>query len=97
MIIEPWIKLNLSIENNRLHFSIINSKPSSAELNGTKGNIGLKNVTKRLELLYPGTHELNIVSESDSYTVHLSLQLHEIKDHTTSKDELKPTSEYAMA
>ena len=47
----------------------------------TKGNIGLKNVTKRLELLYPGTHELNIVSEPDSYTVYLSLQLHDIKDH----------------
>jgi two-component system sensor histidine kinase AlgZ len=97
MITEPWIKLNLSVDNNRLHFCIINSKPSSNDLIATKGNIGLKNVTKRLELLYPGTHELKIVSEQDSYAVYLSLQLHEIKDHTIINNEIKPLSEYAMA
>jgi LytS/YehU family sensor histidine kinase len=104
MITHPWIKLNLSVENNRLHFSIINSKPSSNDLIATKarlpvgqGNIGLKNVTKRLELLYPGTHELNIVSEPDSYAVYLRLQLDDIKEYTTIKDEIKPLSEYAMA
>ena len=97
MITQPWIKLNLSVENNRLDFSIINSKPSNIESPMTKGNIGLKNVRKRLELLYPGTHELNIVSEPDSYAVHLILQLQDIKDHTTIKDEIKPLNEYAMA
>jgi LytS/YehU family sensor histidine kinase len=97
MITEPWIKLNLSIEKNTLRFSIINSKPSSNDLISTKGNIGLKNVTKRLELLYAGTHELKIVSEPDSFSVYLSLQLHDLKDHTPIKDEIKPISEYAMA
>ena len=97
MITEPWVKLNLTIGNNRLHFSIINSKPSGNELSGVKGNIGLKNVTKRLELLYPGTHELNIVTEPETYAVHLSLQLYDIKDSTTIKDEIKPLNEYAMA
>ena len=97
MIKEPWVNLNLSIENNRLHFSIMNSKPSNNELSTTKGNIGLKNVTKRLELLYPGSHELKIISEPDSYTVHLTLKLHDIKDHIPIKDEIKPQSEYAMA
>jgi LytS/YehU family sensor histidine kinase len=97
MITQPWIKLNLSVENDRLHFSIINSKPSNNELNASKGNIGLKNVTKRLVLLYPETHELKIVSEPDSFSVYLSLQLHDLKDHTPIKDEIKPISEYAMA
>ena len=97
MITKPWIKLSLAIDNNRLHFSIINSKPLSAELRARKGNIGLKNVRKRLELLYPGTHELNIVSESESYAVYLILQLQYIKDHTILKDEIKPLNEYAMA
>jgi sensor histidine kinase YesM len=94
----------LFVENNRLHFKITNSKPSTNELNASKacltgrqGNIGLKNVTKRLELLYPGTHELKIVTEPDSFSVYLSLQLHDIKDHTGIKDEIKPISEYAMA
>ncbi|HJS55690.1 MAG TPA: hypothetical protein VJ765_14145, partial [Chitinophagaceae bacterium] len=62
-----------------------------------QGNIGLKNVRKRLELLYPGTHELNIASEPDSYAVYLIVQLQDIKDHTTIKDEIKPLNEYAMA
>jgi hypothetical protein len=97
MITQPWVKLNIHIENNRLHFMIINSKPSTNESSISKGNIGLKNVTKRLELLYPGTHELNIVSEQDSYTVYLVLQLHDIKDQITMKDEIKPVIEYAMA
>ena len=97
MITQPWIKLNLFVENNRLHFSIMNSKPPTNEPAISKGNIGLKNVKKRLELLYPGTHELNIVSELDSYTVCLGLQLQDIKDHTPLKDEIKPLNEYAMA
>ena len=97
MITEPWVKLNLSIENNMLHFSIINSKPANNEPQIPKGNIGLKNVTKRLELLYPGTHELKIVSEPNNYAVYLSLRLHETKDHTIIKDEFNPMSEYAMA
>ena len=97
MITEPWIKLNIHIENNRLHFIIINSKLRSNEHTPAKGSIGLKNVRKRLELLYPGTHELNIVSEPDSYAVYLILQLQDIKDYTTIKDEIKPLNEYAMA
>ena len=97
MITEPWVNLNMSIENNTLHFSIVNSKPANNESQITKGNIGLKNVTKRLKLLYPGTHELKIVSEPNGYAVYLSLQLHETKDHPIIKDEFNPMSEYAMA
>ena len=97
MITQPWVKLYIYIENNRLHFTIRNSKPPTNEPIAAKGNIGLKNVRKRLELLYPGTHELNIVSEPGSYAVHLILQLQDIKDHTTIKDEIKPLNEYAMA
>lgn len=103
MITQPWVKLAIHIENNWLRFTVMNSKPSTNEFPLSKallpvgqGNIGLKNVTKRLQLLYPGTHELSIVSESDSYSVYLSLQLHDIKSHTIIKDEIKPKSEYAM-
>ncbi len=104
MITQPWVRLAIQIENDWLRFTVMNSKPSTnesflskARLPVGQGNIGLKNVTKRLELLYPGTHELRIFSESDSYSVYLSLQLHDIKNHTIIKDEIKPTSEYALA
>jgi len=97
MITHPWVTLNIRIETDRFHFIVRNSQPMTNEAVTTKGNIGLKNVSKRLELLYPGSHELNIVSEPDSYSVYLSLQLHDIKNHTISKDEIKPMSEYALA
>ena len=97
MITQPWVTLNIKIENDRLRFIIRNSQPMTNETVTTKGNIGLKNVTKRLELLYPDTHELNIISESDSYSVYLSLQLHDIKNHRMIKNEKKPMNEYALA
>ena len=97
MITQPWVKLYIYIENNRLHFTIRNSKPPTKDPIAAKGNIGLKNVRKTLELLYPGTHELKIVSEPASYAVYLILQLQDIEDHATIKDEIKPLNEYAMA
>jgi sensor histidine kinase YesM len=97
MIEEPWVKLKIYVENNQLHFMITNSKPSSNEAAMSKGNIGLKNVRKRLELLYPQTHQLKIADESDSYTVELILQLDDLKMNTTIKDQTKPRNEFAMA
>lgn len=44
--------------------------------NTEPGGIGLSNVTKRLDMLYPGhQHLLNIIQENNKYTVSLSLQL----------------------
>lgn len=39
------------------------------------GGIGLKNVKRRLELLYPNMHQLNTRSENGFYYVHLELTL----------------------
>jgi len=97
MISHPWVRLTIKIENNRLCFIIKNSKPPvNVTLTG-KGNIGLKNVKKRLELLYPGTHELSVISEEGSYAVRLDLQLHDTKDNIAIMNELKTQREYAMA
>jgi two-component system LytT family sensor kinase len=97
MLAHPWVKLEIIIENNTLHFSITNSRPKEAEPHVKKGNIGLKNVKKRLELLYPGTHDLNIISEPESFFVSLKVPLQEAKDHVATNEELKETTAYAMA
>jgi sensor histidine kinase YesM len=39
------------------------------------GGIGLNNVRRRLNLLYPGKYNLEINDEPDTYTVELSLVL----------------------
>lgn len=97
MITQPWIKLNVYVENNWLYFTINNSKPPTNEPSELKGNIGLKNVIKRLELLYPGTHELTLISEPEFYAVYLKLQLLDMKDHSIIKGDIKQQAEYALA
>lgn len=97
MISHPWVKLHITIENNRLHFIIINSLPATTEATNSKGNIGLKNVRKRLELLYPDSHGLNIASEAASYAVYLNIELKDIKFPLSANKELKPTADHAMA
>jgi len=97
MLAHPWLKLQVIIENNMLHFSIANSRPQETETQLKKGNIGLKNVKKRLELLYPGTHELNIVSKPESFFVYLKVQLQETKDYVATNEETKTANAYAMA
>jgi len=97
MLAHPWVKLQVIIENNMLHFSVANSRPPEAETQLKKGNIGLKNVKKRLELLYPGTHELNIVSKPESFFVYLKVQLQETKDYVATNEEIKTANAYAMA
>jgi len=73
-----WISLELSVEDEWLYFAIGNSKPlqKSASCNGKEG-IGLLNVQKRLQLLYPGKHQLTIESTDTAYNVHLRLALEE--------------------
>jgi len=41
----------------------------------THGGIGLKNVKKRLNLLYPNQHVLKIKEEDQEYFVNLDIQL----------------------
>ncbi len=97
MLAHPWVKLLIKIENNTLHFSITNSRPQETEPHLKKGNIGLKNVKKRLQLLYPGTHELNIVSEPAIFFVSLKVPLQEVHSYAATSEEIKTSNAYAMA
>jgi hypothetical protein len=75
MLTHPWVKLEIQIQQDFLEFKLTNNKPEhDSELPGKKG-IGLNNVKKRLELLYPGTHSLNIVETEMSYDVFLKIAL----------------------
>ena len=76
MLTHPWMRLSLFIGNNDLEFILVNNKPGSYnESNGKKG-IGLSNVKKRLELIYPETHRLRIVESEMSFEVSLKIPLY---------------------
>ncbi len=71
---EANIEINLSQKNDIIDFSIENTKPQTKGLNGEKKTvIGLENVNKQLNLLYPNKHSLNIKEDAKSYYVHLKL------------------------
>lgn len=74
---KAWIRMNLWVEGSRLKFLIENSLPSEKEQDlrpNTQSGIGLKNVRKRLELLYPERHQLEI-RESETFLVQLNIDL----------------------
>ena len=60
-------------ENNTLRFTTSNS--SCAAGNPGPGGIGLKNMQKRLELIYPGRHRLAIKQTKERFELTLQLDL----------------------
>jgi LytS/YehU family sensor histidine kinase len=68
------IEILLKAETNGIHFRIENRiiRPA-AESNLQESGIGLKNVVRRLELLYPGKHKLTVVNDGEQYIVELNI------------------------
>lgn len=71
---ENFIRFNLDRQNGQMIFSAENSKDKE-RTNDTYSGIGLNNVKRRLELLYPGQHELTIKDEENVYTVNLKIKI----------------------
>ena len=77
----PQISIKLSINERTLQFSCYNTKDNQIQESPRQQNtsgIGLANVHKRLELLYPKRHQLGIQNEVDTYRVFLELHLDSI-------------------
>ena len=68
-----YLKLHFRITYKMLSFESENSRP--AIRNNLPGGIGLKNIKRRLELLYPNNYTLEIKDMADKYIVNLSLPL----------------------
>jgi LytS/YehU family sensor histidine kinase len=62
-----------SIENN-IEFSVENSLPIEPLIIDEHGGIGLQNVQKRLDILYPNQHQLEI-NKLNTFKVHLKLNI----------------------
>ena len=75
----PGITIKIKIEDTKLNFMVANYTLAKQENGNESGGIGLKNITRRLELIYPGSHSLNILNESDQYVVNLELLSNPIK------------------
>ena len=70
---EALIEININLENNNIIFYIRNTKPNASLENREENRIGLKNVKKQLELLYPNNYTLDIENTKETYEVTLKL------------------------
>src|SRR5258705_313868 len=71
-----FIRLDIKVEKNKLNFTVENNKGVIDEVNtGDQNGLGLENVKRQLELLYPGKHLLNIKDQPDRFVVALQLSL----------------------
>lgn len=71
-----FIKLDIKVEKDKLNFIIENNKGFVDEVNtGEQNGLGLENVKRQLELLYPGKHLLNIQDQPERFIVALQLSL----------------------
>jgi LytS/YehU family sensor histidine kinase len=68
-----FLEVYFTKENEQLQFKSVNSKP--ANNNQQPGGLGLENIKRRLELLYPGKHQLILTDQLSTYTVNLNLNL----------------------
>lgn len=73
MLEQPWVTLQLVIEEDWMKMKLVNGKAPG--ISTAAGGIGIANVVKRLEYMYPGKHQLVINNEEDVYIVNLRLQL----------------------
>ena len=74
-----WISMDLAVEGSLLKFKLINGKPDDEVSLKESSGVGLKNVQRRLELLYPNAHELRISKDDDTFVVVLTVALDKIK------------------
>lgn len=66
-----YINIKIAIEKDYIDFAVENSADTSIQKSDRKKGIGLSNVKRRLELLYPSRYDLSIHDNSDRYAVKL--------------------------
>jgi len=87
-----WVKLHIQIHAGRLDMQVSNSVSQAGAPSHTPASgIGLANVRRRLALIYPQTHTLNIEEGVDTFLIHLSLPLEESETPTSPASSLSTT------
>jgi LytS/YehU family sensor histidine kinase len=71
-----WIRIEMQAEGDTVSFRVSNSislVKASQEL--VHSGVGLKNVKRRLDLIYPDKYELKVEEDDQKYQIDLTLQL----------------------
>lgn len=76
--IDSFIDIKLYIASETLNLIVSNTiRPSGYKNHVDKKNsgVGLENVEKRLQLIYPGKYKLDVIEREKTYSVNLEIQL----------------------
>ena len=72
---KSFVEISLQPHGDRLLFSCRNSRPQIKHDENMKGGVGLSNVRRRLDLLFPADYTLDIKETEYIYTVKLEIPL----------------------
>jgi LytS/YehU family sensor histidine kinase len=70
-----FINIRIAVAGDKIIFECTNSLHQGKRIEETQTGIGLENVKRRLDLLYPGKYKLEALKLSDSYKVNLELSI----------------------
>jgi len=72
---DNFVKLDMTRSNGYFEFVAENSCEKEGYTTEQHGGIGMNNVKRRLELLYPGTHQLKVDDNGDTFKINLKLKI----------------------
>jgi signal transduction histidine kinase len=70
-----WIRIRLRTGEQTVHFEVENSLPEKGYTKDRTGGIGLENIKRQLELIYPGQYELQLGEKDETFSVSLKIRL----------------------
>ncbi|MFY0686400.1 MAG: histidine kinase [Cyclobacteriaceae bacterium] len=72
---DSFINIEVAVEQDSVRMLVENSVFDRSSLSLDEGGIGIQNTRRRLDLIYPGKHQLDIKELENKYIVELKLQL----------------------
>ena len=69
----PWMSVDVAVKDHILNCKVLNSKNELVPFHDN--GVGISNVKKRLEFLYPGKYDLKLTDEGEFFAVSLVLEL----------------------
>ena len=75
LIEQPWINLEINMENENFYMKLINGKPMDVQILPFNEEDNLGQVKKRLQLLYYDKHDLKMVEEPEIFMVNMEIKL----------------------
>jgi len=93
MINNPWINIKSELHGHKFSIKLMNGKTDKVSSKQHRDGTGIENVRRRLDLLYPNKHTLEIKEDLDVFIVDLNIEL-DIEDSAETKVAMESSQAY---